>query len=219
MAAQRSSISVQQARFAVSAGWTSHCRSRHQEYGSICDPARRNIGGRRSSPLVPIRQGSLRLELRSNPALHYHWYHRLQTARASAVSQCHREPVRNQSRSGGGRKTCKPHRKHADQRTAFGVGEASKKELPRRKARPELWKTIFRKEADGTGGSRRYGYSDVARIKEAAAIQARQQATETRTKLEERQQQVQMEMDKLTAEIETQMSAFRQSQTGDFLRR
>jgi len=75
----------------------------------------------------------------------------------------------------------------------------------------------FRKEADGTGGSRRYGYSDVARIKEAAAVQARQLATDTRSKLELRQQEVQAEMDKLTAEIETQMTAFRQSQTGDFL--
>jgi hypothetical protein len=75
----------------------------------------------------------------------------------------------------------------------------------------------FRKEADGTGGSRRYGYSDVARIKEAAAVQARQLATETRSKLEQRQQQVQSEMDKLTAEIERQMTAFRQSLTGDFL--
>jgi hypothetical protein len=75
----------------------------------------------------------------------------------------------------------------------------------------------FRKEADGTGGSRRYGYSDVARIKEAAATQARQLATETRTKLEVRQQQEQMEMDKLTAEIEPQVAAFRQALTGDFL--
>ena len=75
----------------------------------------------------------------------------------------------------------------------------------------------FRKEADGTGGSRRYGYSEVARIKEASAVQARRLATETRKKLEERQQQVQAEMDRLTADLEKQMSAFRQSQTGDFL--
>jgi len=75
----------------------------------------------------------------------------------------------------------------------------------------------FRKEADGTGGSRRYGYSDVARIKEAAAIQARRQATEMRTQLELRQKQVQAEMDKLTAEIEPQVATFRQSLTGDFL--
>ncbi len=75
----------------------------------------------------------------------------------------------------------------------------------------------FRQEADGTGGSRRYGYSDVARIKEAAALQARLQATDLRAKLQPRQQQVQMEMDKLTDEIEAQMTAFRQSRTGDFL--
>ena len=75
----------------------------------------------------------------------------------------------------------------------------------------------FRQEADGTGGSRRYGYSDVARIKEAAAFQARLQATELRAKLQPRQQQVQSELDKLTAEIEAQMTAFRQSRTGDFL--
>jgi hypothetical protein len=75
----------------------------------------------------------------------------------------------------------------------------------------------FRQEADGTGGSRKYGYSDVARIKETAANQARQRATETQTKLQARQQQVQMEMDKLTAEIEPQVAAFRQSLTGDFL--
>jgi hypothetical protein len=75
----------------------------------------------------------------------------------------------------------------------------------------------FRKEADGTGGSRRYGYSDVARIKEAAANQARQLATETRAKLQQRQQQVQSEMDKLTADLEMQMAAFRQSLSGDFL--
>jgi len=75
----------------------------------------------------------------------------------------------------------------------------------------------FRQESDGTGGSRRYGYSDVARIKEAAALQARLQATELRAKLQPRQLQVQSEIDKLTADIETQMTAFRQSITGDFL--
>src|SRR4051812_9309954 len=69
MAAQGSSISVQQTRFAISARRTPHCRPRHEEYGSICDHAGWNIGGCRSSPLVPIRQGSLRLEFRGNPAV------------------------------------------------------------------------------------------------------------------------------------------------------
>ena len=75
----------------------------------------------------------------------------------------------------------------------------------------------FRKEADGTGGSQRYGYSEVARVKQAAAIQARQQAGELRRRVEERVQQIQAETDKVTADIERQVAAFREDLTGDFL--
>jgi hypothetical protein len=83
--------------------------------------------------------------------------------------------------------------------------------------RARLVEDDFRQEADGTGGSRRYGYSEVARLKESAAIQSHQQAAEVRARLEGRTRQLQAEMDRLNAEIEPQVAAFRQSLTGDFL--
>ena len=73
----------------------------------------------------------------------------------------------------------------------------------------------FLQESDGTGGSRRYGYSEVARVKEAAAVEARQQVTASQNRLRE----VQQERDKVDAEITQQVSAFRTSLNDDFLTR
>jgi hypothetical protein len=71
----------------------------------------------------------------------------------------------------------------------------------------------FHKEADGTGGSRRYGYSEVARVKQEAAVQARQQVTA----LQERLRQVQEERDRVEAQITEQVSTFRSGLNNDFL--
>jgi F0F1-type ATP synthase membrane subunit b/b' len=75
----------------------------------------------------------------------------------------------------------------------------------------------FHKEADGTGGSQKYGYSEVARIKESAANQARLEANELRTTTSDRLKQLQDEKDKTNAAIEQQVARFRESLTGDFL--
>jgi len=74
----------------------------------------------------------------------------------------------------------------------------------------------FRKEADGTGGSRRYGYSEVARLKESAALEARRQSAELRNALQPRVQQFQSSKDDVSRDIDRQVEAFRQSLTGDF---
>lgn len=75
----------------------------------------------------------------------------------------------------------------------------------------------FRKEADGTGGSRRYGYSEVARLKESAAIEARRQAADLRGQLQTRAQEFQSRKDATSQDIDKQVESFRQSLTGDFL--
>ncbi len=75
----------------------------------------------------------------------------------------------------------------------------------------------FRKEADGTGGSRRYGYSEVARIKEAAALDSRRRASELKTSLQSRMDQFQKERDAVNSSIDSQVLAYRQSLAEDFL--
>jgi len=88
-------------------------------------------------------------------------------------------------------------------------------EIATGETRAKFLEDEFRKEADGTGGSQRYGYSEVARLKEAAALQARKQVTDLR--LSPKVLQLQAEKDKVTAQIDQQMEAFRQSQADDFL--
>jgi hypothetical protein len=80
-------------------------------------------------------------------------------------------------------------------------------------SRAQFLEDEFRKEADGTGGSRRYGYSEVARVKEAAAIQARQHVSEVQQGL----RQVQAERDGISAQINQQVDTFRQNIADDFL--
>ena len=82
-------------------------------------------------------------------------------------------------------------------------------------ARAQTLEDEFHKEADGTGGSQRYGYSEVARLKEAAAVEARQQVTV----LQERVQQIQAEHDGVAAQIDQQVDAFRAGLGDDFLTR
>ncbi|HYR85643.1 MAG TPA: DUF4407 domain-containing protein [Terriglobia bacterium] len=88
-------------------------------------------------------------------------------------------------------------------------------EIAAEETRAKFLEDEFRKEADGTGGSQRYGYSDVARVKEAAAVQARQHVTDLRRS--SKVIQLQAEKDKVTAEIDQQVGTFRQSQADDFL--
>jgi hypothetical protein len=88
-------------------------------------------------------------------------------------------------------------------------------EIASKQNRATFLEDEFHKETDGTGGSLRYGYSAVARLKEAAALQARQQVTE----VQERAQQLQAEKDRITAQNDQQVDAFRQSLTDDFLTR
>jgi len=75
----------------------------------------------------------------------------------------------------------------------------------------------FRNEADGTGGSHRYGYSEVAQVKEAAAREARRQLTALQSSLQGRVDRLQTEKDTTTALINQQVAAFRQSLADDFL--
>jgi len=86
-------------------------------------------------------------------------------------------------------------------------------EIARAEARAQLLEDDFRQEADGTGGSRRYGYSEVARVKEAAAIQARQQVTG----LQQRLRQIQSDRDKASAQINQELEVFRRNLSDDFL--
>jgi Domain of unknown function (DUF4407) len=86
-------------------------------------------------------------------------------------------------------------------------------ETARAEARAQLLEDDFRQEADGTGGSRRYGYSEVARVKEAAAVQARQQVTEAQQRL----RQIQSDRDKAGAQINQELEVFRQNLGDDFL--
>jgi hypothetical protein len=86
-------------------------------------------------------------------------------------------------------------------------------ELASSEARAQSLEDEFLKEADGTGGSRRYGYSEVARVKEAAAVEARQQVAA----LQQRLSQVQGERDRVDAEINQQVNVFRTNLGDDFL--
>ena len=79
--------------------------------------------------------------------------------------------------------------------------------------RAQFLEDEFHKEADGTGGSHRYGYSEVARVKEAAATQARQEVNA----IQQRLRQVQAERDKVNGQINQQVEVFRQSLADDFL--
>jgi Domain of unknown function (DUF4407) len=80
-------------------------------------------------------------------------------------------------------------------------------------SRAQALEDEFHKEADGTGGSRRYGYSEVARLKETASNEARQQVTA----LQERLKQIQGERDNVDAQINQQVNAFRVGLNEDFL--
>jgi hypothetical protein len=99
----------------------------------------------------------------------------------------------------------------------LGLLEAESKtlseEIARAETRAQVLEDEFHHEADGTGGSHRYGYSDVAHLKESAAVQSRQQVSE----LQQRLRQVQTERDKVNAQIDRQVQDFRESQHDDFL--
>ena len=75
----------------------------------------------------------------------------------------------------------------------------------------------FRKESDGTGGSLRYGYSDVARVKQAEAVAARQAATQLRADTAARARLLQSEADITASAISRQLEEFRKNFTDDFL--
>jgi hypothetical protein len=75
----------------------------------------------------------------------------------------------------------------------------------------------FRKESDGTGGSLRYGYSEVARVKQAAAIQARQATIQLRADNAERAKLLQSEADNTASSIDQRLEDFRKSLHDDFL--
>jgi hypothetical protein len=77
----------------------------------------------------------------------------------------------------------------------------------------------FRKEADGTGGSLRYGYSEVARVKEAAANEARREAEDVRRNVGARVTELQAEADTLSTDIDRQVESFRAGMADDFLTR
>lgn len=80
-------------------------------------------------------------------------------------------------------------------------------------ARAQALEDEFHREADGTGGSRRYGYSEVARVKETAAVEARKQVAA----LQDRLRQIQSERDQVDAQINQQVAAFRAGLSDDFL--
>src|SRR5215471_12058329 len=105
------------------------------------------------------------------------------------------------------------------QSSSLGSLEAESKTLSeaiaRAETRAQVLEDEFHHEADGTGGSRKYGYSDVAHLKESAAVQSRQQVNE----LQQRLRHVQTERDKVNAQIDRQVQDFRESQRDDFLTR
>jgi len=105
------------------------------------------------------------------------------------------------------------------QSSPLGSLDAESKTLSEEIARAETCAQVledeFHHEADGTGGSHRYGYSDVAHLKESAAVQSRQQVNE----LQQRLRQAQTERDKVNAQIDRQVQDFRESQRDDFLTR
>jgi hypothetical protein len=77
----------------------------------------------------------------------------------------------------------------------------------------------FRREADGTGGSLRYGYSEVARVKEAAANQARQEADNVQRTLGPRVAELQAQADQINGDIDQRVESFRAGFAEDFLTR
>jgi hypothetical protein len=77
----------------------------------------------------------------------------------------------------------------------------------------------FRKEADGTGGSLRYGYSEVARVKEAAAQQSRRELADLRASVQGQVDRLQSEKNNTTAQINAEVDAFRAGLGSDFLTR
>jgi hypothetical protein len=77
----------------------------------------------------------------------------------------------------------------------------------------------FRKETDGTGGSLRYGYSEVAKVKEAAAQQARRELASLQASVSAQLAQLQAENDTTTAEVNRQVETFRAGLADDFLTR
>jgi hypothetical protein len=90
-------------------------------------------------------------------------------------------------------------------------------ELTAAEDRARFLEDEFRKESDGTGGSLRYGYSEVARVKQAAAVQARQAAAQLRADTAERAKLLQSEADNTASALDRQLEEFRKSLTGDFL--
>lgn len=108
-------------------------------------------------------------------------------------------------------------RSGAIQSTPLASLEAEEKTLSedvtRSEARAQNLEDDFRQEADGTGGSRRYGYSEVARLKESEAVAARQQVRD----LQQHLQQVQIERANVNAGIDRRVEDFRESQRDDFL--
>jgi len=85
--------------------------------------------------------------------------------------------------------------------------------LASNEARAQALQDEFLREADGTGGSRRYGYSEVARVKETSAAEARKEVAA----LQQRLQQVQAERDLVDAQINRQVAGYRAGLSDDFL--
>ena len=92
-------------------------------------------------------------------------------------------------------------------------------ELNAAEERARFLEDEFRKESDGTGGSLRYGYSEVARVKQAEAVAARQAATQLRTDTAERAKLLQAEADSTTSALDRRLEEFRKSLSDDFLTR
>ena len=89
----------------------------------------------------------------------------------------------------------------------------TRESLTANEARAQALEDEFLREADGTGGSRRYGYSEVARVKQTAAAEARKEVAS----LQERLKQVQGERDQVDTRINQQVAAFRAGLSDDFL--
>jgi len=77
----------------------------------------------------------------------------------------------------------------------------------------------FHKESDSTGGSRKYGYSIVARIKEKAARNARQETDQLRIETDPRRQQLQSRRDDIERDIQEQLTKFKEKLGTDFFTR
>ncbi len=75
----------------------------------------------------------------------------------------------------------------------------------------------FHKETDATGGSMRYGYSNVARIKEASYLAAKKEAAEFERTQDERKAELQRKIDSLDVVQTERLEEFRRSLGNDFL--